>query len=174
MTASVKAYSLSDADIRKLLGDNISIMTYPELKHLKHIDDCFDSEGRCVILFLTESENSGHWTGLLKRGTTVEFFDPYGDSPEGVRKEISPEMRETLDETRPYLNNLLNGSGYKVSYNRNPFQQDKVGVNDCGRHVVMRLLNKDKTLDEYKSLIKSSGQTPDNWVCAETFKVLHK
>lgn len=168
----VKAYSLSDADIRKILGDDISIMTYPELKHMKSIDDCFDSSGRCIILYLTESENSGHWTALIKRGDTIEFFDPYGDSPEGVRKMIDPEQRTALGEDRPYLNNLLKGS--RVVHNKNPFQQDKPGVNDCGRHCIMRLLNKDKSIEQYKALIKSSGQSPDDWVCAETYKLLRK
>jgi len=170
----IKSYSLSDADIRKLLGPDISIMTYPELKHMKNIDDCFDSEGRCIILFLTESENSGHWTALLKRGDIIEFFDPYGGSPESVRKEIDPDQRQALDQTQPYLNNLLKGSAYKIQHNKNPFQKDKPGVNNCGRHCVMRLLNKDMTIDEYKSLIKESGMSPDDWVCEETYKVLHK
>jgi hypothetical protein len=170
----IKSYSLSDGDIRRLLGDDISIMTYPELKHIKNIDDCFDSKGRCIILYLTESENSGHWTALLKRGNHIEFFDPYGSSPEGVRKEIAPEQREALDETQPYLQNLLKGSAYSVSYNHNPFQIDKPGINTCGRHCVTRLAHGDLPLDKYKALIKNSGQSPDDFVTDYTYKALHK
>jgi hypothetical protein len=174
MSDKIKSYSLSDSDIRKLLGGDISIMTYPELKHIKNIDDCFDSQGRCIILFLTESETSGHWTALLKRGDHIEFFDPYGDSVGGVLKEIPEERRQALDQTRPYLQNLLKASPYKVSYNKNPFQIDKPGINTCGRHCVVRLLHPDLDINEYKALIKSSGMTPDDFVSDYTYKALRK
>lgn len=170
----LKSYSLSDGDIRKLLGSDISIMTYPELKHMKHIDECFDSKGRCIVLYLTESENSGHWTAMIKKDNSIEFFDPYGDSPEGVRKEINPAKREELDETRPYLQNLLRASGHSISYNRNPFQIDKPGINTCGRHCVTRLAHSDLPIDEYKALIKSSGMSPDDYVTEYTYNELHK
>jgi hypothetical protein len=172
--SELKEYSLSDGDIRTVLGQNISIMTYPELKHISNIDDCFDDKGRCIILYLTESENSGHWTALLKNGNHIEFFDPYGDSPEGVRSEIPPDKRQQLDETRPYLQNLLKGSAYKVTHNRNPFQQDKAGINTCGRHCVVRLKHHDLDISQYKSLIKKSGMSPDDYVCHVTYEILHK
>jgi hypothetical protein len=42
----VQDYPLSDGDIRKMLGSDIKIITYPELKHMKSIDECFDKKGR--------------------------------------------------------------------------------------------------------------------------------
>ena len=40
----VKDYPLSDADIRTILGRDISILTYPDLAQMNSIDECFDDK----------------------------------------------------------------------------------------------------------------------------------
>lgn len=164
--AEVKEYSLSDADIRKMLGSNISIMTYPELKFIKNIDDCFDDKGRCILLFLTENEHSGHWTALLKSQAGILFFDPYGEAPDAQKKGIPASQLQALDETQPYLTNLLRASGHKVTYSHIKFQKDKVGINTCGRWCIARCLFANKSDAEFKNMITKSGLSNDDFVAA--------
>ena len=41
---------LSDADLRLLLGRNLSIVKYPQLAGARRIEDVLDDQGRCVRL----------------------------------------------------------------------------------------------------------------------------
>jgi hypothetical protein len=172
--AEVKDYPLSDGDIRKILGADIKIIPYPELQNKRSIDECFDGKGRCIVLFLTQSPVEGHWCCLLNKKKGIEFFDPYGDSPDGVIDEIPAQRREALDMERPYLARLLKQSGRPVFYNSYPFQKDKANVNTCGRHCVVRCLYAPFSLEKYKQTIDASGMSPDNFVSALTASALGK
>jgi len=167
----VKEYPLSDGDLRKMLGDT-KIMTYPQLKRLRSADDLFDSKGRCLILFLTESPTEGHWVCLLNKKKGIEFFDPYGDTPEEIKAELPKSKREQLDMDSPYLSRLLKGSGRPVYYNTFAFQKTKRDVNTCGRHCVVRLLYAPYSLEKYKSIIDKSGLSPDDFVAGLTASML--
>jgi hypothetical protein len=170
----VKAYPLSDGDIRRVLGDDIKVFTYPQLKRLRSADDLFDSKGRCIILFLTESETAGHWCCLLNKKKGIEFFDPYGDDPDGVKDEIPKSKRDELDMNQPYLMRLLAQSGRPVTYNSYPFQREKQDVNTCGRHCVARLLYAPYSLDKYGAIIKKSKMNPDDFVSGLTYDKIRK
>lgn len=164
----IKDYPLSDADIRRILGKDIKIITYPDLANMRSIDEAFDGKGRCIMLYLTQSETSGHWVCMLRKADGIEFFDPYGEPPEKALHSITPEEREAYGEAEPYLTNLLKASGMKVIYNTYPFQKDKSNVNTCGRHSVVRCLYAPYTLKKYKAVMDSSGMTPDDFVSALT------
>jgi len=170
----VKEYPLSDGDIRRVLGNEIKIFTYPQLKSLRSADQLFDSKGRCIILYLTEGPNVGHWCCLMKRGDTIDFFDPYGDSPEEVKDGIPRSRLESLDMDSPYLTRLLRGSGRKVFYNRHQYQKQRGDINTCGRHCVTRLLYAPLTEDKYYKVVQSSGLSPDDFVSGMTFGMLRK
>ena len=170
----VKAYPLSDGDIRSILGDDIKIFTYPQLKGLRSANDLFDRKGRCLILFLTESATEGHWCCLLNKTKGIEFFDPYGDTPEEVKDEIPKEKREQLDMDSPYLMRLLRASGRPVFTNTHAFQKEKRDVNTCGRHCIVRLLYAPKSLETYSRIITSSGLSPDDFVSGVTASFLGK
>lgn len=170
----VKAYPLSDGDIRTILGGNIKIFTYPQLKQFRSADALFDDKGRCLILFLTEGPTAGHWCCLLKREGHIEFFDPYGDTPEGVQDEIPKTKRDELDMNQPYLMRLLKASGRPVVYNSYPFQKEKRDINTCGRHCIVRLLYAPDSLDAYKRIITSSGLSPDDFVSGVSASMLGK
>ena len=171
---AVKDYPLSDSDIRKILGNDISIVTYPELAKMKSIDDIFDDKGRCILLYLTSSPTSGHWVCLLNKKRGIEFFDPYGEAPEEAKDSADPSLLAQLDQKQPYLTALMRKSGRPVFYNTYPFQVDKKGVNTCGRHAVVRCLYAPYSLQKYKSVIKSSGLSPDNFVSGVTYDKLRK
>ena len=133
-------YPLSDGDIRAILGDDISILTYPELEEAQSIDQCFDRRGRCILLFPTVSPTSGHWCCLLRKKDRVEFFDPYGDPPESQLDDLPPSYLERLDQATPYLANLLKTSKVPVYFNTHAFQKLRGDVATCGRHCVVRCL----------------------------------
>ena len=169
----VKEYPLSDADIQKLLGGT-SIFTYPELANMSHIDECFDDKGRAIMLFLTTGPAEGHWICMLKKGDTIEYFDPYGEAPEQEKKWLSKEMLEKLGQDEPYLKRLMAASGYKIIVNKHKFQKDGGDINTCGRHCVVRCLYAPYSLAQYAKVIKSSGMSPDDFVGALTADMLKK
>jgi hypothetical protein len=169
----IKAYALSNGDIEQILGKT-KILTYPELDDLPSWEDMFDEDGRCVLLFLTQDEQTGHWVSLIRNGTSIEFFDPYGQKPEGTKKWLSKERLRMLDQDKPYLTRLLRESKMVVYYNQYPFQEDQTNVNTCGRWVVSRLLERRKTLRQFYNMVKKSGMTPDDFVSALTFKIIGK
>ncbi len=170
----VKDYPLSDGDIRKILGNDIKIWTYPELKSVSDISKVFDPKGRAIILFLTQSPTEGHWCCLLNKQKGIEFFDPYGDPPQGILQEIPKPLRDNLDMNQPYLTNLLRKSGRPIFYNDYPFQKDKKNINTCGRHCVVRCLYAPYSLEKYKSIIDKSKMSPDDFVSALTANMLGK
>lgn len=170
----IKDYPLSDSDIRKILGRGIKIITYPQLNEMSNIREAFDSKGRCILLYLTQSPTSGHWVCLLNKKDSIEYFDPYGEPPEKPLEMVSEENKEAWGESQPILTHLLKSSGKPVFYNKHPFQKDKADVNTCGRHSVVRCLYAPNTLEEYKAVMDKSGMTPDNFVAALTGQQLGK
>jgi hypothetical protein len=170
----IKEESLTNDDINKLLSGT-SILTYPELKYKQTVDEILDENGRAVILFLTENENTGHWVAIHKdEDDNIYYFDPYGLDPEGDKKWIPTQKLQELDEIQPYLSNLLKRSKSKVYSNQYPFQKDKQGISTCGRHCAVRLLYKHLDLDDYLGMIKSSGLSPDDFVSKLTYKIIQK
>ena len=169
-----QSYSLSNDDINKILEPDTKIWTYPDFKDMSSIDECWDSKGRCIFLFLTKSEREGHWIAMWKKGDTIHYFDPYGMKPEAGRSWLSHDQLEDLDMGEPYLYNLLKNSGYKVVYNTVPYQSKDGAVATCGRWAVLRLLWKDVSDAEFKRRVKDSGMSPDEFVTAITSDVLGK
>jgi hypothetical protein len=96
--ADIKAYSLSNGDIDAILDPDTKVFSYPKFNTMDHIDEAFDPLGRCVFLFLTISENSGHWLCLFKRDGHLEYFDSYGGKPDAQREWLTKEKLEELDE----------------------------------------------------------------------------
>jgi hypothetical protein len=172
--ARVKEYPLSDGDMRKLLGENIKVQTYPQLGDYESIDEVFDDMGRAILLFPNASPTMGHWTCLINRPNKIEFFDPYGDAPEEQKEGLSKSRLEMLDIERPYLTKLLRASGKPVYYNNHAFQKNKASVATCGRHCAVRLLYAPYTINKYKSIIDKSGLSPDDFVSGITYDKLKK
>jgi hypothetical protein len=176
----IKEYALSNDDINKILEPDTKIFTYPEFGDMESIDEAFDQLGRCIFLFLTQSDTVGHWLCMFKRGDdTIEYFDSYGEKPEAQREWLTPEKLEELGEGEPYLYNLLKASGYKVYYNKFPYQADKNDVNSCGRWAVSRLIMKDySNLQFYNAVrqdMKERGlKNMDDWVALWTQEILGK
>ena len=170
----VKQYPLGDDDIRKLLGDDIAIHTYPQLGDMNSIAEAFDRKGRAIVLFPNASPTMGHWCCMIRKKDGIEFFDPYGEAPEDQKEGLSQSRMEQLDIARPYLTKLLKASGVPVYYNTHQFQQDKSSVATCGRHCAVRLLYAPFSLDKYADTIEKSGLSPDDFVAGVTYDKLRK
>lgn len=162
-------YTLSDDDIRRLLGGNIKITSYPNLDKVQHIGDLFDSRGRAIIFFPQQSQQSGHWTAMIKNGREIEFFDPYGEPPDAQKKGLSKTKQEELQMNRPLLSNLLEQSGARIIFNKVQLQEKANDVNTCGRHCVTRLLYSKYPIHKYRGMIAKTGKTPDEFVIATTY-----
>ena len=169
-----KDYPLSDQDIRNLLGDDIKILTYPDLGKMRSIDEAFDGKGRSIILFLTNGPTEGHWCCMLNKKKGIEFFDPYGDAPEEQKEGIPKSRLEMLDQDRPFLTKLLRASGKPVFYNNHAFQRESKNINTCGRWCVGRMMYAPKSLEFFKKVVDDSGMSPDNFITALTANFLGK
>jgi len=171
----IKEYPLGDSDLKNILGQNIKIISYPDLANYNNIDDIFDNEGRCIILFLTENEYTGHWLCMHKDNEgIIHYFDPYGRGVDKDKNWLSRSKLQELHQDKPLLMNLLRGSGKKVYFNTYDFQLDKEGINTCGRHCAVRLLYKDLDLDDYRKMIQESNLSPDAFVSKITFDIIKK
>lgn len=155
MIDEIKSYALSNEDINKILEPDTKIISYPDFATMDSIDDAFDTLGRCVFLFLTTSETSGHWLCMFKRNNnTISYFDSYGEKPEAQRCWLSQEQLDALGEGESYLMNLLRKSNYKVFYNTVQYQKEREDINSCGRWCVMRLICKDMNDVQFYNTVK--------------------
>jgi len=170
----LKTYSISDKDFEDAIGVK-PFLYYPDLQNVKSVDELFDKDGRCAILFLTTSLYHGHWTCLMKRGSVIEYFDPYGGySPDGERRWLSHKELVNLHEDQPLLSELLRNSKYKILYNPFPYQSHSPQTNTCGKHCITRLYYKQLKEPEYRKMIRQSGKTPDQFVIDLVYSLIGK
>jgi hypothetical protein len=174
----IKSYSLGDGDIREMIP-TLKILRYPQLLEYDNIEDALDEKGRLLILYLTESEHSGHWVSLLKQKRNgeeyIEYFDPYGKyKPDEESSWLTKnELREYQQDTK-YLTKLLRKSGLKITYNKAPFQSEERNINTCGRHCTARLYYKHLSLPQYTKMLQKSGMSPDDFVSKFTYGLIGK
>jgi hypothetical protein len=170
----IRSYPLSDGDIEDLLP-GIKVLSYPDFNSMTSIEQAFDKEGRCLFLYLTEDENTGHWCCMINHKNHIEYFDPYGGiGPDGESKWLSKSKLEELDQDTKQLSKLLRASGKPVKSNPHKFQKHHDDVATCGRHCVVRLHFSNLSLPQYSKMIKESGMTADDFVSAFTYRFLKK
>lgn len=170
---TAKAYPLSDQDIRNVLGD-VGFVLYPDLEDMEHIDECFDNMGRCILFCPNASPTSGHYTCMIRYKDYIEFFDPYGEKPEGFKKELSKSRLEQLDIDKPFLTRLMRESKIPVYYNTKAFQSSSPETATCGKHCITRLLYAPYSLDKYAAIVKKSKLSPDDFVTGLIYSKIKK
>jgi hypothetical protein len=173
--------SLSNTDILKFLDNKTNIVSYPDLKKIKDIDNLLEPFKCCVILYITHpNENYGHWCCLLKRKDitkkhdVIEFFDPYGIIVDKELKWIPKPIRQKSGQDFPYITKLLLeaiNKGYKIEYNNYRFQHKGENIRTCGRWVSLRLFYRNLTLEQFKDLIHSYPLKPDETVTLLTYDI---
>lgn len=168
------SYSLSDDDIRKLLGSGIQITNYTKLSEKKDINELLDNKGRGVIFYPQQNEQQGHWCCLIRNGREIEFFDPYGDPPDYQKDTIPDDRLERMNMDQPYLLQLMKNSRCKIMFNKVPLQELANDVSTCGRHIVCRLLYYKHPIRSYREIIRKTGLSPDEFAVKMTYEKLGK
>jgi len=72
-------YALSGEDMMEALG-NCPLIKYPDIDKYDTPEALFNGSKIAVVLFLTVSEQMGHWLGLIDHKTHYEVFDSFGVS----------------------------------------------------------------------------------------------
>lgn len=139
--------SLSGEEVLKICHGKANILKYSDLKKIRRIQDCFRF-GACILLY-EYKPNYGHWCCIFENQNGIEFFDPYGYIPDD-ELEFVPSFIKI-----PYLTKLLYQSNRNIEYNADRLQEDKEGINTCGRHVGMRLLLRMVPIDDYVKIFGS-------------------
>ena len=94
-----------------------------------------------------------------------------------LKEFIGKGLIDVLDERQPYLSNLLKNKQLPVYYNTHPYQEDKKGVNTCGRWCVVRCIYANKNNKSFHDIIrraKKKGMTGDEFVSGLTARWLKK
>lgn len=148
--------ALSNYDIMKLLHNKVKIVLYPDLHNFNSIDELLSPYGCCILLYEAK-KNYGHWTAIIKRGRSIEFFNSYGGDKSGLPDAsldlINPQFRVISNQIFPYLKMLMYDSPYELNYNEFPFQQHGQNIRTCGRHCVVRCLCRNMNIYQYKDLL---------------------
>jgi hypothetical protein len=174
---------LDSDDLKRCLGSDITLMPYYELRDVRDIDEIFDPQGRCMLLYGIESKTNGHWVCLKRYEDHIEFFDSIGVHQEGGVPDsqlhwVSAAKRAEMGEDSPYLKRLMRKKGLPVTYNKATLQDDDPAIATCGRHCVSRLWKSALALDAYVDWLqrqsKQRKRTPDEYVTELTFRNLHK
>ena len=157
--------SLSGRDISKLLGRKCKIISYPQLREYSSIEELLEPYGYVVILAL-QAPRYGHWIAVLKVGKNkIEVFDSYGLGIDEELEFISdPSKRKILGMDKPYLTTRLLWEckdRYNLTINENKFQKKNKSISTCGRHVCVRIWNRNMSLNRYKKYLNSTRYNPD-------------
>lgn len=162
----------------------VNIISYPELSHVRDVDELFGPENRAVILLYNVRKcGDGHWVLLLRHLPTcractlhrsnygpdgrkcqagvVEFFDPYGSSIDFVLSLQDPARRARLKQREYVLSHLLGSSPYCIVYNDQQLQRKHNSVETCGHHCLARLRMRHCDVDTYSQLLRAAGNDPD-------------
>jgi hypothetical protein len=134
-------------------------------------DDLFKGKPAAALLFLTESQDDGHWIAVLDRPDHYEVFDSFGTAIDGDRRWLSKEEKLEFGETAPLLSILLSHGSKPITHNTIKLQDDKSDT--CGRWVCARILNASMPLEEFVHMMKGSGK-PDDTVTRMTHSMLGK
>jgi hypothetical protein len=149
-----KSYPLGNDDLLDLIDlEPSNIFTTHQLTEHNNIDELLDRKGRGIMLFLTENDKTGHWIGLLRKGNTLEIFDPYGNKPREWEKKLN--SIKGLNPPIETLENLIKGSGYKIKINNVKHQPiNNSSSSTCGKHTALRLILNKLSLEEYNKFMK--------------------
>lgn len=155
----------SNDDILKICDNKTKIISYNTLYDYKDIDEVLHPFNNIVILYETRP-NYGHWVCLIKHKhkNKIEFFDPYGLSPDEQLDFINSEFRVKNNEYYPILSDMLYNSKYKIVYNSTKLQKYSDNISSCGRHVALRIILSYLSLNNYVNLLKNNKYDPDTVV----------
>ena len=132
------SYLVSNYDIEhKLTGYNVNIILYSHLVDYKTLTDLLPKEMYACFILIETSENSGHWTCVVRNGLNVFYFDSYGVKPDGELSHIKKNLRYELHENKPLLSDIFKqSSNFNIIYNHTQLQSYHPNINTCGKWCV--------------------------------------
>ena len=152
------AYSLSDADIRHILGQGTKILEFKDLDNFESIYDLLPEEKDFVIILVESKNNSGHWVMLIRDGNRIEQFDSYGCPLETELNFISSAMNRMLGQSKQEFHQLMRTieNQDELVYNKARLQAEDPNIATCGRHCCLRAMmnNLGYTLEEYLQFLQ--------------------
>lgn len=158
---------LGAGNIEDIVGIPCNVMAASELHKIRDVDDLFKKSNKTLILYDDKRQGNqviGHWCALKRHNYDISFYDPYGGFIDDQYNFIDPEYRRLNNLNRRHLSNLLYYSPYRLHYNPYQHQRLRDGINTCGRHCALFLLNEyepEKFNKIYSELSKETGMDKD-------------
>lgn len=143
--------AFSDVDMR---AAGLNVVLYSELGDMKTADVM---RAMPMALLYENGDGMGHWVLFHRTCEGVEFFDSYGEVPDGELKYLK---QERPGELVRILRDMA-GEGEKINYNQFQFQGLSEGVNTCGRWCIVRHLFGDKSIVDFERGIEEVCQELD-------------
>lgn len=164
------SYLVSNIDLLnkfKSTPNQIMIKIYNELNDVEDIMQILPETICVCFVLLKTSEDSGHWTCLVRNNNTIYYFDSYGVAPDGELSRIAPNVRYQLHENQRSLTRLIHtvSHGFTFSYNNMQFQQYSPRVNTCGKwcYAFARCVFDGVSLDDFQERMH---QLKDEYKCS--------
>lgn len=144
---------ISDSDILGLLKTRV--VTYSELGNYNNIEDLFINDS---VVILYQPRKIGHWVCIVRNKNLISYFDSYGRLPD------YPKYLSNYNTNPYYITKLLLNSDpkYTIEYNNYDLQEQDHMTATCGRHVIVRILMKDKNINEYYKFMKKMNKYMSN------------
>lgn len=153
--------ALNDKELLQLVENKARLITHPEIKNYKTIDDLLGKNDACIILYITNilQDNSvyGHWCCVFKakwRNDTISYCDPYGNEPDYSISKMSLEAILEYGQEK-ILSKMLKECGYRVVYNIAKLQKYSENNAICGRIVGLRLQFREIDGNEFAYMMNS-------------------
>ena len=157
---------MSGEEIQNYLPNSV-LTTYTELSKYNDIDHLFGNYDIIILLYQMTSEFSGHWVVLLRNNETkhIHFFDSYGMRIDKELNYISNNVKLLINGNNRILSKMLRASNYVVTYNNKQYQKNGSKYQTCGRHCILRAINKDIDEDFYNNFyFEGKKLSPDDIV----------
>ena len=154
--------ALSIGDIYKIFDNKIKCITYEDTLKYNRIRDLLYPYDACIILYILEGTDNGHFICVYKHNDTIVYFDSYGRTDKQIINSIDDDVKLLNDETYPHLTKLLKQANDKITINKRVLQDEKSAV--CGRwccFVIMNAYNH-KNLNDLLNYYKFDDDTEAN------------
>ena len=135
------AYSLSDSDLKSVLGQDLRIIKYADLDQYKSLNELLPENNSYVVILIESEHNSGHWVTISFRDNVFTMFDSYGCDLRTELDFISRAKNYILGNTKKELTDLIKNTEdcCEVLFNKERLQSKNSEIATCGRFVACYL-----------------------------------
>ena len=159
------AYSLSDADIRHILGQDTKIIEFKDMDTFESIYDLLPNDKDFCVVLCEMKDNSGHWQLLLRDGNRIEQHDSYGVTLESELNFVTAAMNKMLGQSKKEFHDLMKSvdDEDEIVYNKARLQAEDPSIATCGRHCCLRamMFNLGYSLEDYLQFLEDQATRRD-------------